>query len=64
MKNLFKQIRNYLADVWAEMKKVSWVKRKELFTTTLVVMIFSTIMAAFIGVFDFIFSRLLNLVLK
>ena len=46
------------------MKKVSWVKRKELFTTTLVVIVFSTILAAFIGVFDFIFSRLLNLVLK
>ena len=64
MKNLFKRIRNYLADVWAEMKKVSWGKRKELFTTTLVVIVFSTILAAFIGAFDFIFSRLLNLVLK
>jgi preprotein translocase subunit SecE len=64
VKNLFKRIRNYLADVWAELKKVSWVKRRELFTTTLVVIIFSTVMAAFIGVFDFIFSRLLNLVLK
>ena len=64
MKNLFKRIRNYLADVWAELKKVSWVKRRELFTTTLVVIVFSTILAAFIGVFDFIFSRLLNLVLK
>jgi preprotein translocase subunit SecE len=64
VKNLFKRLRNYLADVWAELKKVSWVKRRELFTTTLVVIIFSTVMAAFIGVFDFIFSRLLNLVLK
>ena len=64
MKNLFKRIRNYLADVWAELKKVSWVKRKELVTTTLVVIVFSTVMAVFIGVFDFIFSQLLNLVLK
>ena len=53
-----------MADVWAEMRKVSWVRRKELLTTTFVVIIFSTVMAAFIGVFDFIFSRLLNLVLK
>jgi preprotein translocase subunit SecE len=64
VKNLFKRIRNYLADVWAELKKVSWVRRKELFTTTLVVIIFSTVLAIFIGVFDFIFSRLLNLVLR
>jgi preprotein translocase SecE subunit len=53
-----------LADVWAEMKKVSWIKRKELLTTTVVVIIFSTILAAFIGVFDFIFSRLLQLMLR
>ena len=64
MNSLFKRIKNYLADVWAEMKKVSWVQRKELFTTTLVVIVFSTALAIFIGVFDFVFSRLLNLVLR
>jgi preprotein translocase subunit SecE len=64
MKDLFKRIRNYLADVWSEMKKVSWVQRKELFTTTLVVIVFSSILAAFIGVVDFIFSRLLGIILK
>ena len=62
--NIFKRIRNYLADVVAELKKVSWVKRKELFTTTMVVIVFSALLAAFIGVFDFIFSRLLHLVLR
>jgi preprotein translocase subunit SecE len=64
MKDLFKRVRNYLADVWAEMKKVSWVQRKELFTTTLVVIIFSSVLALFVGVVDFIFSRLLGIVLK
>jgi len=64
MKELFKRVRNYLADVWAVMKKVSWVQRKELFTTTLVVIIFSTVLALFIGAVDFIFSRLLGIVLK
>ena len=64
MKDLFKRVRNYLADVWAVMKKVSWVQRRELFTTTLVVIIFSTVLALFIGAVDFIFSRLLGIVLK
>ena len=64
MKDLFKRVRNYLADVWAEMKKVSWVQRKQLFTTTLVVIIFSTVLALFIGAVDLIFSRLLGIVLK
>jgi preprotein translocase subunit SecE len=64
VKNLFLKIRNYLADVWSEMRRVSWVRRKELLTTTAVVIVFSTVMAVFIGVFDFVFSRLLQLVLR
>jgi preprotein translocase subunit SecE len=64
MNSIIKRIRNYLADVLAEMKKVSWVHRKELFTTTIVVIIFSSLLATFILVFDLIFSQLLNLVLK
>ncbi|MBM3313847.1 preprotein translocase subunit SecE [candidate division WOR-3 bacterium] len=64
MKELQKRVRDYLADVWAEMRRVSWVKRKELFTTTLVVIVFSSALAVFIGVFDFVFSRLLNLLLR
>jgi preprotein translocase subunit SecE len=64
MKDIFKRVKNYLADVWAEMKKVSWVQRKELFTTTIVVIIFSTVLALFVGAVDFIFSRLLGIVLK
>jgi preprotein translocase subunit SecE len=61
---LLNRVRAYVADVVAEMKKVSWVKRKELFTTTVVVIVFSTLLAAFIGLFDFVFSRLLHLVLR
>ncbi len=64
MNSLFKRIRDYLADVWVVMRKVSWVRRKELFTTTLVVIVFSTILAFFIGVVDFVFSRLLSIVIK
>jgi len=33
-------------------------------TTTLVVIAFSTLMAIFVGIFDFIFSQLLQLVLR
>jgi len=62
--NIFKRIRSYLAEVLAELKKVSWIKRKELLTTTLVVIVFSALLAAFIGIFDFIFSRLLHLILR
>jgi len=64
VKQLFQRVRNYLADVVAEMKKVTWLGRKELLTTTLVVIAFSAILAAFIGLWDFIFARLLGLILR
>ncbi|MBM3322501.1 preprotein translocase subunit SecE [candidate division WOR-3 bacterium] len=64
MKKLLKRIAEYLADVWSELGKVSWVKRKELLTTTLVVIVFSTVMALFIAVVDIVFSQLLQLVLR
>lgn len=62
--NVLKRIRNYLAEVVAELRKVSWVRRKELLTTTLVVVVFSALLAVFIGFFDFVFSRLLHLILR
>jgi len=64
VKKLLKRIAEYLADVWSELGKVSWVKRKELLTTTLVVIVFSTVMALFIAVVDIVFSQLLQLVLR
>ncbi|MEO0069756.1 MAG: preprotein translocase subunit SecE [candidate division WOR-3 bacterium] len=62
--HFFKRVKEYLQDVISEMKKVSWVKPKELWTTTLVVIVFSTLIALFIGIWDFIFSRILTLILK
>jgi len=64
MKDLFKRVKNYLADVLAEMKKVSWVKGKELWTTTLVVIVFSSVLALFIGVVDLVFRWLLSYIIK
>jgi len=64
MKDLFKRVKNYLADVLAEMKTVSWVKGKELWTTTLVVIVFSSVLALFIGVVDLVFRWLLSYIIK
>ncbi|MGQ9708544.1 MAG: preprotein translocase subunit SecE [bacterium] len=61
---LWKRVKDYIADVVAEIKKVSWVKPRELWTTTLVVIVFSVVLAAFIGLCDLIFSRLLAFILR
>ena len=64
MKKIFANLKNWVTDVVAEMKKVSWAKRRELVGATTLVLIISIIMAAYIGLFDFIFSRLLALILR
>ncbi|MEO0093123.1 MAG: preprotein translocase subunit SecE [candidate division WOR-3 bacterium] len=61
---LFDRVKRYLLDVIAELKRVNWSKRKELFSTTVVVIILSLILAVFVGLFDFIFSRLLHLIVR
>ena len=62
--NIFNRIKKYIFEVVAEMKRVSWAKRKELLSTTVVVIILSFIMAIFVGFFDFIFSTILRLVIR
>ncbi len=62
--NIFNRIKKYILEVVAEMKRVSWAKRKELLSTTVVVIVLSFIMAIFVGFFDFIFSTLLRLVIR
>ena len=64
MKSRFIAIKNWVTDVVAEMKKVSWSKRSELIGATALVLVISVLMAAYIGLFDFIFAHLLALILK
>jgi preprotein translocase subunit SecE len=64
VKELIAKIRNYVTDVVAEMKKVSWSRRQELIGATTLVLVISILMAAYIGLFDFIFSRLLAAILR
>jgi preprotein translocase subunit SecE len=64
VRTIFTKLKNYVTDVVAEMKKVSWARRSELFGATALVLVISILVAAYIGLLDFIFSRLLALVLK
>ncbi len=57
------KIRTFLKGVVSEMKKVSWTGRKELLSTTVVVIILSVIVATIIGIMDLIFSGALKVLL-
>ena len=55
------KITEYVKDTRAEMSHVTWPTRKQAIAYSLLVVIISVVIAAFLGLFDYIFSRLLTL---
>jgi len=60
---MFKKLQNYLRDVQKEMSKVSWPTRDELRESTVIVIVLSLVMAAYIFGIDTALSSLMKLVL-
>lgn len=54
------KIKEYLDDVRREMKKVSWPDQQELIDYTIVVVVFSIILSAFIFAVDQVYSTILE----
>lgn len=54
----------YLKDAKQELKKVSWPTRKEAWRQTLIVIGMSFMVAAFLGIWDWVFSYALDWYLK
>jgi len=59
----FGRIPSFLKEVKNEMSKVSWLSRQQTIRLTLVVIGVSLVVAFFIGALDFIFTKLMGLVI-
>ena len=59
---MFKRIKKFLVEVKEELLKVSWSTKKELIGATWVVIVITSLLAIFIGIIDFIFSKFLILI--
>lgn len=57
------KITEFISEARVELKKVNWPSRKELIDSTKVVLITSFLLAAFIGVVDFILSQLITAII-
>lgn len=57
------KIIEYLRETKAELAHVAWPTRKQAVAFTVVVIAFSILTAAFLGVFDFVFSYILGKVI-
>jgi preprotein translocase subunit SecE len=60
---LFNQLMQFFREAYAELKKVSWLSRKEAIASTLVVVILVIIIAIYVGFTDFVLARVLAVLL-
>ncbi len=58
--NKIKSFPNFLREVILEMKKVNWPTKKETIKYTLIVVLVSFVIAAFLGGLDYLFSTIIN----
>jgi len=61
--NFFQKAIDFITEVKVELKKVTWPTRKQITGTTIVVIIFVFVVAAFLGLFDFGLAKLVQVVL-
>ena len=55
-----KQRRRFTREVIAEMKKVTWLSKKDWLKSTLVVLVVVIAIAAVVGAFDYLFSLIVT----
>ncbi len=62
-KPMIAKISKFLADVKAELKKVTWPTRKDTYASSLVVIVLVLVSAVYLGGVDLILSRLVRMIL-
>lgn len=60
---MFKKLTNYIKNSIIELRKVSWPNKKQTVQHTLLVVAISLAVAAFLGIVDFILTKVLQLVI-
>ncbi len=58
------KVQNFIGEVMAEMKKVSWTTRRELLDSTLIVIFTSLSLGVFIASIDYVLSKGVSILLK
>jgi preprotein translocase subunit SecE len=58
-----KQRFKFIGEVISELKKVTWLSRREATYLTTLVIVFTVVVAIILGVIDYGFSKLMNVIL-
>ncbi|EKD57524.1 MAG: hypothetical protein ACD_57C00249G0001 [uncultured bacterium] len=59
--NLLKNTFGFLSEVKTEVSKVTWPKRDDVIKLTLIVVVVSVVVGAYLGGIDYLFTKLLEL---
>lgn len=62
--NTLKKLLNYIKGSQQELKKVVWPTKKEVTRNTIIVIIFSLSMAAFLGFVDYLLSLIVENIIR
>jgi preprotein translocase SecE subunit len=57
------RVANFLVQVWAELRRVQWPDRNQVTQATSVVIVFCLLAGAYLGIWDFVFNRLVKAIL-
>ena len=58
------KVQNFVGEVLAEMKKVSWTTRQELVDSTLIVITSGVLLGVFVAIIDFALSKGISVLIK
>jgi preprotein translocase subunit SecE len=58
------KIQKFIAEASVELKKVSWSTKRELIDSTWIVIISAAFLGIFIGITDFMLSKLIGLIIN
>jgi preprotein translocase subunit SecE len=64
MREYVEKVTSFLQDVHSETKKVTWPSRKDVFASTVVVILGVFIIAGFLGIIDFVLSLVIGSLIK
>lgn len=60
VKDIVPHSRQFLSEVWNELRKVHWPTRQETLAATVVVIVVVLIVSAWLGAVDYVISRLIT----
>ena len=63
IKGVVDKVRQFLREVKAELKKITWPGRKETIASTVVVIVIVLVAGVYLGIVDMILSRLIRFII-